>query len=214
MEATVQPLPDLPAALIPYQVSIPENTRTVIKLDGVDADPGENDQLRWELADPLDRTFKIQDKVLLFYNLTDHETQAQYTAELVLVAGGDRVEHNLTITIENLPDTPPRSAAIELSNTVYAGENNSTLVDLSIFDPDGSTDLTFFLSGGADVNKSFGLSQEGLLFSVDPNGFDYEAPVDENKDNRYELSLFVGDPDLNQTYNFFLEIQDRDEHPL
>jgi hypothetical protein len=212
MEATVRPLPDLPASLIPHQISIPENTRTVIKLKGVDSDPGENAQLRWELADPLDRTFKIQDKVLSFYNLTDHETQNQYTVPLVLLAGGDRVEHNLTILIENLPDTPPRSAAIEQSNTVYAGENNSTLVDLSIFDPDGSTDLTFFLSGGVDVDL-FGLSPEGLLFSVDPNGFDYEDPIDANQDNRYEISLFVGDPDLNQTYNFVLEIKDRDEYP-
>ena len=42
---------------------------------------------------------------------------------------------------------------------------------------------------------------------------DYENPVDANKDNLYELEIYIGDADLNDTYFTTIKVLDLDETP-
>ena len=59
----------------------------------------------------------------------------------------------------------------------------------------------------------FLLTQEGVLRSVDPYGFDFEDANDSNGDNRYELIIDVNDSALGQSYQVFVVVADQDESP-
>ena len=167
-----------------------------------------------------DPDFKVLGNVLYFKQdaLPDYEragTELGYVARLGLQDPyTDRIEHNLTIFINNLPDSLPSSVlkAGSQGNTFIIPENQSIVADLEVADPDNLEDPNATITGGADA-ELFLLTQEGVLRSVDPYGFDFEDANDSNGDNRYELIIDVNDSSLGQSYQVFVVIADQDESP-
>ena len=81
-------------------------------------------------------------------------------------------------------------------------EGENVIVNLEASDPDavhpGQADqLTILLSG---TDASHFVVVDGVIKVFGDGTLDYENPVDANKDNLYELEIYIGDADLNDTY--------------
>ena len=213
----VSPVNDAPVTRLPLSHTMDEGMGKVLPLLAYD---GDGDSVVWTtwLADDPD--FKVLGNVLYFKQdaLPDYEragTELGYVARLGLQDPyTDRIEHNLTIFINNLPDSLPSSVlkAGSQGNTFIIPENQSIVADLEVADPDNLEDPNATITGGADA-ELFLLTQEGVLRSVDPYGFDFEDANDSNGDNRYELIIDVNDSSLGQSYQVFVVIADQDESP-
>ena len=213
----VSPINDAPVTRLPLSHTMDEGVGKVLPLLAYD---GDGDSVVWTtwLADDSD--FKVLGNVLYFKQdaLPDYEragTELGYVARLGLQDPyTDRTEHNLTVFINNLPDSLPSSVlkAGSQGSTFIIPENQSIVADLELADPDNLEDPNATITGGADA-ELFLLTQEGVLRSVDPYGFDFEDANDSNADNRYELIIDVNDSALGQSYQVFVVVADQDESP-
>ena len=213
----VSPINDAPVTRLPLSHTMDEGVGKVLPLLAYD---GDGDSVVWTtwLADDSD--FKVLGNVLYFKQdaLPDYEragTELGYVARLGLQDPyTDRTEHNLTVFINNLPDSLPSSVlkAGSQGSTFIIPENQSIVADLELADPDNLEDPNATIAGGADA-ELFLLTQEGVLRSVDPYGFDFEDANDSNADNRYELIIDVNDSALGQSYQVFVVVADQDESP-
>ena len=94
-------------------------------------------------------------------------------------------------------------------------ENASVQEFIKAMDSDGQDSVTGYeITGGADEGL-FTISSEGVLEL--PFIPDFEAPVDENRDNVYEVQVRVtsgaGDRELSDTVDFRIAITDDDTEP-
>ncbi|MEL0098221.1 MAG: tandem-95 repeat protein, partial [Opitutae bacterium] len=208
---------DAPVSRLPLSHTMNEGVGKVLPLLAYD---GDGDSVVWTTWLEEDTDFKVLGNVLYFKQdaLPDYEragTDLGYVARLGLQdPQTERTEHNLTIFINNLPDSLPSSAlkAGPQGTTFTIPENQAIVADLKVADPDQLEDPNATITGGADA-ELFILTQEGVLRSINPYGFDFEDANDSNGDNRYELTIDVNDSFLGQSYKVFVVVSDQDESP-
>ena len=213
----VLPVNDDPVARIPNLVTRDEGVAKVLELLSYD---GDGDSMVWTTWNQADPDFEVLGNVLYFKQdrLSDYErdgTELGYVAQLGLQDPySPRTEHNLTIFINNLPDSLPSSVLkAGLQGTTFTiPENQSFVADLQVSDPDKLEDPNASIIGGIDA-ELFTLSNNGILESIYPGGFDFEDANDSNEDNRYELLIDLNDSALGQTYTVFVVVADQDESP-
>ncbi len=124
------------------------------------------------------------------------------TATVTSATGDSDPANNTANAITNIVKRPPTITSNGGGTTaaVAVDENQTGVTDVESSDPEGETEgagLTYSLStasgGGAD-NGRFALNPATgvVTFAVAP---DFEAPVDANLDNAYELQVTVTDSD-------------------
>ena len=222
VEINVTPIPDPPVSRVPTHIKINENIKKVVALEAYDAD--ENELLTWSLSKTDDPIFKIVNDVLYFQFAPDFEdphalaNSNVYTAELNLY---DRDQFHtvpvvLEVAVQNLPDTKPASILVSgQENVIERVEGENVIVNLEASDPDavnpGQADqLTILLSG---TDASHFVVVDGLIKVFGGATLDFENPVDANGDNLYEIEVYIGDADLNETYFTTIKVLDLDETP-
>ena len=211
----VTPEPDEPKILMPGRIELPENERLVTKLTAIDPD---GDFLIWRTKITDDPDFEIVGNNLYFRYAPDYENpkvrDEGFLVDLIVSDGDDRTadqEHRLAINIENLPDTLPSSILTPGHNLLEAVEGDIFIADLNLSDPDNLDLSRVEIVGGADRNL-FTIFNQRLEVDLS-QGLDFENPIDEDNNSRYELEIFVQDSNDSELYAVTVWMRDRDEHP-
>ncbi len=178
--------------------SVAENTTTVHQVIATDAD---NDSLSYAIAGTGadDHLFQIDDSGNLsfitapnFEMPSDAGTDNMYSVDVAVSAGTHTINQSIVVTVTDV---------VENVNFSIDAISNATVVENSVF-----TSVTPNLSGDAPIGTiTYSLAgTDAGLFSVDVStgvvsmvGRDYEAAVDSNGDNVYEVILVATDDDGN-----------------
>ena len=116
----------------------------------------------------------------------DYETKKSYTVTVTATDPSTATDTiTVTITVTNVNEAPTLSGEA----TVGYAENGTAAVETyTATDPEGDS-ISWSLSG--DDSGDFAISTGGALsFSASPN---YEAPVDADTNNRYQVTVSVSD---------------------
>lgn len=135
-----------------------------------------------------------------------------YDIEVTASDGLNSTAQSVAITVTDANDAPTLAASALTSE-----EGSSASITLTIEDEDGTTfNLSDLSLGGLDNTNSW------LLFSASNNSvtllhlgaLNFEAPIDANTDNTYELNLTIDDGANSFTEAFTVTITDKDELPV
>ena len=106
----------------------------------------------------------------------------------------------VAVSVGNVNESPSFSIASAQSYT----ENSTSSISAAASDPDGSSGLSYSLSG-SDASK-FTISSAGALsFASSP---DYESPADNGGNNVYNVSVGVSDGSISSTVALVITVSD------
>lgn len=172
--------------------SIQENTTVVQTLSATDAD---GDSVTFSIAGGSDAArFTINganELVLLsapdFDSPSDADADNIYEVQVEADDGnGGTTTQTISVTILPLNDNSP---VFTSSATPSISENSTVVHTLTATDADADT-VTFSISGGVDASQFTINGSNELVFLSAP---DYEAPVDSDGDNVYEVQVTADD---------------------
>ncbi|HEX7151336.1 MAG TPA: cadherin domain-containing protein [Thermoanaerobaculia bacterium] len=192
--------------------SVPENTTAVITV--VAADP-EAAAVTYSLAGGADQAlFSINSTTgaLAFLSAPNFEAPADadtnnvYEVQVAATDGIHVVLQSLSVTVTNANEAP----SITSANNASVPENSVSVLTVTSTDPDGNT-VTYSITGGADaaafsINATTGV----LTFSAPP---DYEAPIDSDGNNVYEVEVTATDGTNPVTQTITVTVTPVDEGP-
>ena len=96
--------------------------------------------------------------------------------------------------------------------SLYIAENTTAITTVIATDEDDEDTLTFSISGGADKDTfSIDPASGVLAFTSAPN---FEAPIDADADNIYEVTVQVSDGELTDSQAISVEVTDANEAPV
>ncbi len=224
---TVTPVNDAPAITSngggpTAAVSVPEGTTSVTDVNAIDPDAGTT--LTYSIAGGADAGAFVIDGasgVLSFLTAPNFEAPGDANGDnvyLVNVSVSDGAladTQDLTVTV--LDVLVENQAPAIISNgggptaSVPVVENTTAVTDVDATDPDPGTTLTYTLAGGADAGRFQIDGGTGMLtFTTAP---DFEAPVDANGDNVYEVIVSASDGSLSATQALSVVVGDSLETP-
>ena len=220
VEILVEEKNDPPAffGTITDTISRNEGERNILTLKGVDSDILDANTLSFELLDSFDsKSFAIDQNVLKYAypRGLDYEDQSSFHFEIKLTSGftNERLS-SVTKTIElrviNGADEPPVSVPLEVSTNIQVYEGQRSVLDLDLLDPDEFSPVQASILDGFDSNL-FLLTQLGELMTVSPSGLSYNS--EDSTKNFFEVTLFLEDADMNNSYQLSIEVLDMDENP-
>ena len=226
--------PDGPRSTTAGSISVPEGQRMVTPLSGYDPDylDSTGSEVSWRVHADFSNTFEIQSNVLYFKEAPDYEDpnfvkNSGFEVILILESDGDEAQHTLKIDLENISDEFPTSI-LDANQTVVVDlpENQVRVVDLQVSDPDGMADsaVDFIVRLEDSPDHRSGLENFEIIWEnnkaylevIGLSGLDYEIPKDTNKNNRYEVTIFIGKKLLSggesgRPYKLIIKVTDADE---
>ena len=116
---------------------------------------------------------------------------------------------NLSISVTDVNEPPSfANANVELSSA----ENNTGFryTVAAAIDEDQNEQLIYQLTGTDAADFSFNTSTRELLFAATPN---YENPLDNGRDNNYQISITASDGDYSTTQDISITVTDVNEAP-
>ncbi|HEX6095152.1 MAG TPA: cadherin domain-containing protein [Thermoanaerobaculia bacterium] len=193
--------------------SVPENTTAVVTV--VANDP-EGAAPTYSITGGADMAlFSINGATgaLTFNAAPDFEAPADADAnnvyEVVVTAsdGVNSPTQNLTVTVTNVNEAPTFTSTA----TPSVAENSTSVVTVTTNDPEGSA-ITYSITGGADAaDFTINATTGELSFVAPPN---YEAPVDADANNVYEVVVTASDGTNAPTQNITVTVTDVNEAPV
>ena len=205
----VNNLNDRPVIQMPGFINLPENQKLVTTLIANDPD---GDVLDWSTSHS---DFEITGNNLNFRIPPDFENhkvkEEGFTVDLLVSDGEYEESHSLFVNVENIPDTLPDSILSPGHNLIEVLEGELFVADLNLSDPDLLDIPTVEIVGGAD-RGIFTISNELLLVNL-TEGLDFENPLDQDGNSRYELEILVRDHNDSELYTVTVWVRDRDETP-
>ena len=176
--------------------SVPENTKFIDHVSSTDEDGTTVTYAVSQTEGADSALFDIPDAqtgALVFRNEpnyeapTDHNQNNVYEIVVIATSGGDSTRSTNLITVTDAQEGPNPA---QLDNSII--EENTTYVGTLSATDDDVTPLTYHLAPYSSVN-------DNSHFSIDPDtgeirfntGPDYEAPTDNDSDNRYILEYIV-----------------------
>ena len=172
---------------------IPENSTAITTVAASDAD---GDDLTFSLTnstdsslfdiDPTSGALAFQQSPD-FENPQDSDTDNTYELELSVFDGDHTISQAITVAVANIDEAPSfASATVDLP----VNENSSgSVYQAQASDPEQAT--IAYSIGGADASRfNLDASSGDLAFKNPPN---FEAPLDQDANNVYELSITAAD---------------------
>jgi Ca2+-binding RTX toxin-like protein len=151
--------------------------------------------------------------VLAFVAAPDFESPADsgknnvYDVEVRASDGTLSDVQSIAVTVANRNEAPvitSNGGASQASITIK--ENLTEVAKIAGFDPDAGAKLTFSIKGGADAAQFKIDSATGALAFL--NAANFERPTDANFDNRYEVTVAVGDGALAAEQSLLVTVED------
>jgi VCBS repeat-containing protein len=212
---TVEDRNESPSLTGPASRTIAENGTAVASYTATDPDRPAQD-LVWTLSGADAALFVLDagTHALSFATAPDYERPADAGADnvydvIVRVTdpGGLYAEQAVSVSVSDLNEVPSITTPAAFS----VNENTTTVRTLAATDPDRPAQaLTWTIAGGADASR-FALSTAGALTFTAARNF--EAPVDANKDNVYEITVRVSDGSLSTTADLRVTVANLNEAP-
>jgi len=135
-----------------------------------------------------------------FESPTDNGLDNVYNFTVNVSDGSLSSSQAVAVTVGNVNESPSFSVASAQSYT----ENSTSSISVVASDPDGSSVLTYSLSG-SDASR-FTISSAGALsFASTP---DYESPADNGGNNVYNVSVGVSDGSISSTVALVITVSD------
>lgn len=135
-----------------------------------------------------------------FESPTDNGLDNVYNFTVNVSDGSLSSSQAVAVTVGNVNESPSFSVASAQSYT----ENSTSSISVVASDPDGSSVLTYSLSG-SDASR-FTISSAGALsFASTP---DYESPADTGGNNIYNVSVAVSDGAISSTVALVITVSD------
>jgi len=119
--------------------------------------------------------------VLTFVSAPDYETKTSYSATVTASDGTNSSTQDITVNITNVNEAP---IITNLESLIEIDENLSSVITITATDEDGD-DICFNITG-QDKNFFQVDTNNNLIFTNAP---DYEDPLDEGKDNKYDIAI-------------------------
>ena len=141
--------------------SIDENETAIGTVTATDAD---GDSLTYSISGS-EININSSTGVMTFASAPDYETKSSYSATVSVSDGGNSVNQNITVNINNLNDNAPSFTS---NATFTADENQTSIGTVTATDPEGDS-ITYAISGSEiNIDSSSGV----LTFASAP---DYET---------------------------------------
>ncbi len=160
-------------------------------------------------VDQSDFTINSSSGELNFSNVSDFEspsdsdTNNTYTVIVTADANGVSTSQTITVTVINVDEMPVFTSTPSFMPT----EGSTAVGSITAQDPE-SSNLTFSLTGGADVS-AFSMTTSGVLsFNTVP---DFDAPMDSDADNSYVVEVTVSDGSLSAVQTVTVNVQNLNE---
>ncbi|MFD2706953.1 cadherin domain-containing protein [Salibacterium lacus] len=193
-------------------VSVEENETDVTTVEAEDPDGGD---VTYGVSGTDASHFDINPETgeLTFRNPPDFEEPADEnkdnTFEAVVTAddGEHTAQKDIMIEMLNVNDNVP---VIKSGADVSLAEGDTDVTTVTAEDDDGDT-LSYGLDGGEDVSY-FEIKEDTGELTLTEN-LDFEAPVDENNDNKYEVIVSALDGRYKATQDLTVTITDENEAP-
>ena len=216
LAVTVTPVNDNPPTITsPATANVAENTTAVLTVTATDADvPAEN--LTYSLSGTDAALFQIDANtgVLSFKTAPDFEAPADADGnnvyDLTVQVSDGTFSHTqaLAVTVTPVNDNPP---TITSPATVNVAENTTAVMTVTATDADvPAQSLTYSLAGADAALFQIDATTGVLSFKTAP---DFDAPLDANRDNVYELLVRVSDGTLVGTQTLAIAVTNRNEMP-
>ena len=189
VRVNVNAVNDAPEAIVLEKNTILENTPAGTVVGALTTtDPDEGDRFSYELARDGSRdNFKINGSNLVTKQSFDFEETATYTVTIQTTdSGKESFVGTIAVKVENENESPILKGNKNLK--LFHAENAGKIVaSLEASDPDADqTGIKYRLSASPDKGV-FKITRSGdLSFLREP---DFENPIDENKDNMYEVAF-------------------------
>ena len=189
VRVNVNAVNDAPEAIVLEKNTILENTPAGTVVGALTTtDPDEGDRFSYELARDGSRdNFKINGSNLVTKQPFDFEETATYTVTIQTTDSGNKsFVGTVSVKVENENEPPILKGNKNLK--LFHAENAGKIVaSLEATDPDADqTGIKYKLSTSPDKG-AFKITRSGdLSFLREP---DFENPIDENKDNVYEVAF-------------------------
>jgi hypothetical protein len=189
VRVNVNAVNDAPEAIVLEKNTILENTPAGTVVGALTTtDPDEGDRFSYELARDGSRdNFKINGSNLVTKQSFDFEETATYTVTIQTTdSGKESFVGTIAVKVENENEPPILKGNKNLK--LFHAENAGKIVaSLEASDPDADqTGIKYKLSASPDKGV-FKITRSGdLSFLREP---DFENPIDENKDNVYEVAF-------------------------
>ena len=189
VRVNVNAVNDAPEAIVLEKNTILENIPAGTVVGALTTtDPDEGDRFSYELARDGSRdNFKINGSNLVTKQSFDFEETATYTVTIQATdSGNESFVGTIAVKVENENEPPILKGNKNLK--LFHAENAGKIVaSLEASDPDADqTGIKYKLSASPDKGV-FKITRSGdLSFLREP---DFETPIDENKDNVYEVAF-------------------------
>ena len=200
-------------ALSSSTFSILENTTAITTIAATDADA---DTLTYTLTTTTDANLFTLDPAsgALSFNLSpdfespqDANADNTYELELSVFDGANTSTQAITVSVANIDEAPTFAAA---NQDLPVNENSSGAVyQAQASDPEQAS-LTYSASGTDASLFTLDATSGDLSFNTPP---DYEAPLDANADNVYQLTLTASDGANQASQDLVITIADVNEAP-
>ena len=212
LQVSIGNVNEAPVSLTDTEQSIPENQVEAVRLN---LDDPEADDLFLTISGGADMDLFFADELnrqIVFLNAPDFEApedEDQDNVYEVTVQVSDGVLTNginLQISITNANEAPEITTSFLLS----VAENQTEVVTMRAVDPDAD-ELTYAISAGADMDLfSVDATNGELSFLAAPN---FEAPIDDDQDNQYEVTVQVSDGSLTDDLELTISVSNVNEAP-
>ena len=189
VRVNVNAVNDAPEAIVLEKNTILENTPAGTVVGALTTtDPDEGDRFSYELARDGSRdNFKINGSNLVTKQSFDFEETATYTVTIQTTdSGKESFVGTIAVKVENENESPILKGNKNLK--LFHAENaGKTVASLEGSDPDADQTGIKYKLGASPDKGVFKITRSGdLSFLREP---DFETPIDENKDNVYEVAF-------------------------
>ena len=201
-------------ALSSTTFAIPENSTAITTITATDADA---DTLTYTLTTTTDANLFTLDPAsgALSFNAspdyeqpTDQDADNTYELELSVFDGANTSTQAITVSVANIDEAPTFAAA---NQDLPVNENSSGAVyQAQATDPEQAP-LAYSASGTDASLFTLDATSGDLSFNTPP---DYEAPLDANADNVYQLTLTASDGANQASQDLVITIADVNEAPI
>jgi Ca2+-binding RTX toxin-like protein len=187
--------------------SVAENTTTVVNLTATDADTVGGPITFSITGGATGVLFQIaaDGHTLQFTSPKDFETDPHsYKVQVIAYDGLNATAQNLTVTLTDVNESPVLTSGLTASEAENTPTSNIVYTAHATDDGDNNT-LIYSLTGPDSGLFAINAQTGAVTFKTSP---DFEAPVDANHDNQYQITFHANDGKYDVTRDVVITVTD------